>query len=79
MLGKTKIGDLLNGKGKQVFIPDGKWRGIQGLEELYPNGLELNWRDEIRDFRSNCRARPINPRLYQAVQAEFQRLRGYLC
>ena len=77
MLEKTKIVELLNGKGEAVFIPDGKWRGIQGLEELYPNGLELNWREEIKDFRSSCRARPINPKLYQAVKDEFQRLRGY--
>ena len=31
----------------------------------------------IKDFRSSCRARPINPKLYQAVKDEFQRLRGY--
>lgn len=37
----------------------------------------VNWKEEIKDFRSNCRARPINPKLYQAVKDDFQRLRGY--
>ena len=77
MISNTKILELLNSKGTQVFIPDGEWRGLQGLEELYPEGLELNWKDEIKDLRSNCKARPINPKLYEAVKQEFARLRKY--
>ena len=37
MIENTKIIELLNNKGLQVFISDGEWRGLQGLEELYPN------------------------------------------
>ena len=36
MISNTKILELLNTKGTKVFIPDGEWRGLQGLEELYP-------------------------------------------
>ena len=77
MIQNTDILKLLNSKGQKVFIPDGEWRGLQGLEELYPGGLELQWRDEIKDLRSSCKARPINPKLYEAVKKEFERLRKY--
>ena len=30
--------------------------------------LELNWREEIRNYRSSCKARPTNPKLYQAAR-----------
>jgi hypothetical protein len=56
---RTEILDLLQNKGLDVFVPDGKWRGLKGLEGLYPQGyLELNWKeDEIKDLRIRVRAR----------------------
>ena len=43
---------LMKTKGVDVFVPNGEWKGLTGLEGLYPDGyLELNWKEnEIRDL-----------------------------
>ena len=76
---RTEILELLKTKGMDVFVPDGKWSGLKGLEGLYPQGyLELNWKeDEIKDLRIRVRARAVNPRLFDNVEKEFTRMRGY--
>jgi hypothetical protein len=76
---KTDITNLMKSKGVDVFVPNGEWKGLTGLEGLYPDGLlELNWKeDEIRDLRIKVRARAVNPKLFDNVQREFERMRGY--
>ena len=35
--------NLMKTKGVDVFVPNGEWKGLTGLEGLYPDGyLELN-------------------------------------
>ena len=76
---KTDITKLMKTKGVDVFVPNGEWKGLTGLEGLYPDGyLELNWKeDEIRDLRIKVRARAVNPKLFDNVEREFERMRGY--
>ena len=76
---RTEIMGLLKTKGLDVFVPDGKWTGLRNLEGLYPQGyLELSWKEEeIKDLRIRVRARAINPKLFDNVEKEFARMRGY--
>ena len=79
MRSKTNIMELMRTQGLDVFIPDGSWKGLKGLEGLYPQGyLELNWKeDECKDLRIRVRARAVNPKLFDNVEKEFSRMRGY--
>ena len=67
---KTDITNLMKTKGVDVFVPNGEWKGLTGLEGLYPDGyLELNWKeDEIRNLRIKVRARAVNPKLFDNVE-----------
>jgi hypothetical protein len=61
---------LHSDKARQVFTPE-KWHGISDIEldfEFDPNMPKAH----------KDRARPINPKLKESTQAEFQRLRTYL-
>ena len=58
------IDKLLKTKGAEVFVPQ-KWQGITGIEPL-----EIKFRDTL-PVRLKPKARPINPRLYEATEREF--------
>lgn len=66
----TPVEQLLKTKGVQVFVPT-NWDGIKHVAPL-----ELNWKDDLPE-RLKPRARPVNPRLYEAAKKEFDRLLGY--
>ena len=66
----TYILNLLKTKALPVFVPD-EWSGIKGVEPL-----ELKWKDTLPD-RMKPKARPINPKLWEASEKEFHRLCGY--
>ena len=36
---KTDITNLMKSKGVDVFVPNGEWKGLTGLEGLYPDGI----------------------------------------
>lgn len=67
---QTSIYTLLRGKGEQVFIPR-NWEGITGIPPL-----DLDWKPGLPE-RMKPRARPVNPKLWEHAQKEFQRLLGY--
>ena len=65
----TNIVNLLNTKGKQVFIPS-SWSGIEAPE------IELDISNDIpRDFRTA--RRNVNPKIYENAKLEFDRLSQY--
>jgi hypothetical protein len=66
----TPILELLEGKALQVFVPD-SWEGIKGVAPL-----KINFKPNMPD-RLKPKTRYINPRLYEAAEKEFKRLRGY--
>ena len=66
----TSVLELLEEKAMQVFVPE-TWEGIKGLEPL-----KINFKDDLPD-RIKPKTRYINPRLYEAAEKEFKRLRGY--
>ena len=68
---ETKVLNLLMSKGLKVFVPE-EWTGIKGVVPL-----DLKTRDTL-PHRMKPRARPINPRLWEAAEKEFFRLRGYM-
>lgn len=53
-----------------VFVPT-NWEGISGVDPI-----EFNWLPGIPN-RMKPKARPINPKLWENAQKEFQRLRKY--
>jgi hypothetical protein len=61
---------LMETKGQHVFVP----RNWEGVKHLPP--LELEWLPDM-PLRISPKARPINPRLMEHAQKEFERLRGY--
>lgn len=65
------IEKLLMEKGASVFVPE-KWTGIEGIEPL-----EIKFQSSLPQ-RIKPKSRPINPRLYEATEKEFIRLRGYI-
>ena len=67
----TKVEELLRGKGVNAFVPE-KWTGMKGIEPL-----DIKFREDL-PHRLKPKARPINPRLYEATEQEFMRLRGYI-
>jgi len=66
----TPVLELLRTKGLLVFVPQ-NWEGIKNIEPL-----ELKWKDDL-PTRMKPKARPVNPRLYDAAKKEFDRLLGY--
>ena len=70
MKANTEIINLLKTKALQVFVPD-EWSGIKGIEPL-----RLKWKDTL-PVRMKPKARPINPKLWEASEKEFHRLCGY--
>lgn len=66
----TPVLELLRTKGTLVFVPQ-NWEGIKNIEPL-----ELNWKEDL-PARMKPKARPVNPRLYEAAKKEFDRLLGY--
>lgn len=66
----TGVLDLLKTKGHRVFVPQ-NWEGIRNIPPL-----ELNWKPDLPE-RMKPKARPVNPRLYEAAKKEFDRLLGY--
>ena len=66
----TDIIQLLKTKAEKVFVPD-EWSGINGFDPL-----KLKWKDTLPD-RMKPKARPINPKLWEASEKEFHRLCGY--
>ena len=64
------VWELLGGKALEVFVPD-NWEGIKGIKPL-----KINFRPDLPD-RMKPKTRFINPRLYEAAEKEFKRLRGY--
>ena len=71
-----KLMDLIRNKGAKVFIPvdpDGtsNWKGINGFEPISIPVRE----DMPKEHR--CKARRINPRLYENAKKEYDRLLGY--
>ena len=67
---KTDIIRLLQTKALSVFVPD-ELSGIKGIEPL-----SLKWKDTLPD-RMKPKARPINPKLWEALEKEFHRLCDY--
>ena len=67
---KTGILELLKTKALPVFVPE-EWSGIKGVEPL-----KLKWKDSLPE-RMKPKARPINPKLWEASEKEFHRLCGY--
>ena len=70
MAANTDVINLLQTKGRKVFIPD-NWDGIQGIEPL-----QIQFSPDLPD-RLKPKARPINPRLWECAEKEFKRLCGY--
>jgi len=66
----TNVIDLLKTKGVKVFVPQ-NWEGINGIPLF-----ELDFREGLPQSMKP-KARPINPKLFPAAQAEFQRLCKY--
>ena len=66
----TDIVALLKGKAEKVFVPE-EWSGIKGIEPL-----RLKWKETLPE-RMKPKARPINPKLWEASEKEFRRLCGY--
>ena len=67
---QTPVYDLLRGKATQVFVPE-EWTGITGVGEL-----ELVVKDSFPE-KYKPPTRYVNPRLYDAAEKEFNRLKGY--
>ncbi len=67
----TNIIELLRNKGVNVFVPQ-NWEGIKGVPEI-----ELVWKDGLPDI-VRPKARPVNPKLYENAQKEFERLKKYM-
>ena len=67
---ETNIMDLLSSKAEKVFVPD-EWTGVRGVDPL-----TLKWKETLPE-RMKPRARPINPKLWEASEKEFRRLCGY--
>jgi hypothetical protein len=67
---QTPILELLERKALQVFVPN-SWEGIKGVAPL-----KINFKPDMPD-RLKPKTRYINPRLYEAAEKEFKRLRGY--
>ena len=67
----TPVRELLLNEGLKVFVPE-TWTGIRGVEPL-----KLTFKDTLPQ-RLKPKARPINPRLWEAAEKEFLRLRGYM-
>ena len=67
---ETNIMELLTTKAEKVFVPD-EWSGVRGVEPL-----SLKWKSTLPD-RMKPKARPINPKLWEASEKEFRRLCGY--
>lgn len=67
---QTDVEKLLKTKGLDVFIP-ANWEGIKGIEPL-----NLEFKDTFPE-RMKPKARPVNPRLWEAAEKEFNRLKGY--
>jgi hypothetical protein len=55
---------------EDVFVAN-EWSGINGIDPL-----KLVWNDTLPD-RMKPKARPINPKLWEATEKEFTRLCGY--
>ena len=70
MKSETKIMELLSTKAEKVFVPD-EWSGVRGVDPL-----SLKWKSTLPD-RMKPKARPINPKLWEASEKEFRRLCGY--
>ena len=66
----TAIEDLLKTTAERVFVPD-EWTGIKQVDPL-----KLRWKDTLPE-RMKPKARPINPKLWEASEKEFHRLCGY--
>ena len=67
---QTNVMHLLRTKAVKVFVPD-EWSGVKGVEPL-----KIKWKDTLPD-RIKPKARPINPKLWEASEKEFRRLCGY--
>lgn len=65
----SKVEELLRVKGVKVFVPT-SWDGIR----VEPVDLIF---DESMPSRMKPRARPVNPRLFEAAEKEFKRLCTY--
>ena len=61
---------LRSDKAKAVFVPE-RWEGIKGFPDL-----ELEFKPTLPEIM-RPRARPVNPRLYEAAKLEFDRLCSY--
>ena len=66
----TDVLEFLKTEALDTFVPK-EWSGVKGVEPI-----RLNWKGTLPD-RLKPNARPINPKLYQVSQTEFQRLCGY--
>jgi hypothetical protein len=67
---ETDIVKLLTDVGVKCFVPQ-NWEGIKGVEPL-----ELTWKDTLPG-KMKPKARHINPRLLEAAEKEFKRLKTY--
>ena len=68
---KDNIMNMLKDEFIDVFVPK-EWKGISRIPPL-----KLQWKDTLPD-KIRAKARPINPRLYENCQKEFDRLLGYM-
>ena len=62
---------LLSDEAKEVFVP-GTWEGVKDIPEIH-----LDFRDTL-PTSMRPRARPVNPRLFEAASTEVQRMRKYI-
>ena len=70
MISETPIINLLKTKGEKVFVPH-NWEGIKGIDPLH-----IEFSDDL-PVRLKPKARPINPRLWECAEKEFNRLKTY--
>jgi len=67
---RARICETMRTKGAQAFVPQ-SWEGITDVV------FKINWREDLpRHLKP--KARPVNQKLFEHVQAEFKRLASYM-
>ena len=61
---------IMKEKGSRVFVPQ-SWEGIKGIT------FHINWKGDLPAMKKP-RARPVNPKLFEHVKKEYERLAQYM-